>query len=134
MTDKVIITDPPLYKGHIVPCQIHYSGPAKTQEYFTPSKAQQGSNNVAFFRGCKFVGRRLDISKYDAYLLDKSESLASDGDYYKMVNSYTTVGRLESLLFYEQDRLPLITSKYMLMTEWEKLSNIIHDDESISNT
>ncbi|EGV63501.1 hypothetical protein PSN45_004753 [Yamadazyma tenuis] len=133
--DSINITpDVPKYKAHVVPCKIHYTGPAKTQDYFTPSKEVDSSTNthICYFRGCKFMGKPIDIETYSGYILNKSEVLAR-GDYpeapedFKIVNNYTAIGRFDELTVYGHDRVIKSTDKYMLMEEWEKLSGVIHE-------
>lgn len=129
MSDKIQITEVTQLDAHIVPCQIHYTGDANTSDYFTPSKVQQDNQHISYFRGCKFMGTKIDISKYDGYLINKSESLAAsdDGDY-KVVNTYNTIGKFNDLIVYGHDRLPSLTSKYVLMKEWQAISEAIHQE------
>lgn len=129
MSDKIQIIEAPQLDAHVVPCQIHYTGDAKTSDYFTPSKDQKDNQHISYFRGCKFMGTKLDISHYDGYLINKSESLAAgdDGDY-KVINTYTTIGKFNDLTVYGHDRLPSLTSKYVLMKEWRDISEAIHQE------
>lgn len=90
-------------------------------------------NHIAYFRGCKFVGKPVDVSNYDGYIINKSESLApsedpDDPEGYKVINTHTTVGRFNDLVVYGHDRLPTLTDPYVLMEEWQNLSRAIHSD------
>lgn len=133
MSDKINI-DPsvPEFDAHIVPCKIHYTGEANTQDYFTPSKEQELSSGseICYYRGCKFLGKKLDMSNYTGYLINKSESLAPGDtpDDYKVINTYTTVGKFGELSLYGHDRLPKQTDAYNLMNQWVQISDAIHSD------
>lgn len=133
MSDKIQINDEvPEYKANIVPCKIHYSGPADTNSYFSPTKDVEHGNPIAYFRGCKFIGKPVDISSYTGYIINKSESLApmedSESDNYRILNTHTTIGKFSNLIAYGHDRSPTLTDPYILMKEWQDLSRAIHCD------
>lgn len=127
MSKIQVSSNVPVYDAHIVPCKIHHNGDANTKDYFTPSKEIDSVTQaeICYFRGCKFIGRKLEIP-YTGHILNKSEALAGDGDDYKIVNNYTSVGQFENVYVYGHDRMPKLTDEYMLMNEWNDLSNIIH--------
>lgn len=128
--------DVPIMHGNIVPCHIQYSGAANTKDYFTPSKKQDtlptGEQvEVAYYRGCKLVGKNMNISNdYSGYLINKSESLARVEDEtsedYLTVNTYTPVAKFEEITVYGHDTVPELTSQWGLIQEWKDISEVIH--------
>ena len=89
----------------VVPMNIQYSGPANTEDYFAPSKTQETQPDgtlldVAYFRGCKLVGKTLELDKYDVkgYVINKSEHLVSDKETgeVKTAVTYIPVGNFQN--------------------------------------
>lgn len=131
MSDKIQLHDGITeYDANVVPCKIHYTGEADTESYFTPTKDTENGDSVAYFRGCKFVGKPVDISNYTGYIIEKSEVLAPGDtpDDYKVVNTHTATGKFNNLTVYGHDRLPTLSDPYILMNQWQLLSSAIHSD------
>lgn len=133
MCDKLnIIPNVLEYNAHIVPCKIHYTGEANTQDYFTPSKEieELTESEICYYRGCKFLGKQLDMSNYTGYIMNKSESLipGDSPDDYKVINTYTTIGKFNHLSLYGHNRLPKLTDAYYLVNQWAQISDAIHSD------
>mmetsp|Transcript_1479 Transcript_1479/g.1600 ORF Transcript_1479/g.1600 Transcript_1479/m.1600 type:complete len:139 (+) Transcript_1479:23-439(+) len=128
--------DVPTTHGNIIPCHIQYSGVANTKDYFTPSKKQETLTTgekveVAYFRGCRLLGKNVNISNdYNGYLINKSESLAKVDDEtsedYITVNTYTPVARFEKFTVYGHDTIPELTNQWGLIQEWKEISDLIH--------
>lgn len=55
------INDDQLTHCHIVPCKIHYSGPAKVSKYFNV-KSHNGQP-VSYFRGRKLLGQQINLDE-----------------------------------------------------------------------
>ncbi|KAF6071357.1 hypothetical protein MEM_03605 [Candida albicans L26] len=120
----------------VVPMNIQYSGPANTEDYFAPSKTQETQPDgtlldVAYFRGCKLVGKTLELDKYDVkgYVINKSEHLVSDKETgeVKTAVTYIPVGNFQKLTVYGHDTLPSRTNQWSLIPEYLSISNIVNE-------
>ncbi|RCK59642.1 hypothetical protein Cantr_07344 [Candida viswanathii] len=102
----------PTVTASLIPMSVQYSGPAKTDDYFTPSKMQEPQPNgppldVAYFRGCKLVGKTIDLkeSNLQGYVVNKSEHLVRDeasGDV-KTAATFTPLAKFNDLTVYGHD-------------------------------
>lgn len=137
MSSNIQINDDiPQYSANVVPCKIHYNGPANTQDYYTCTKTCNEGVHESYFRGCKFVGKAMDIENYNGYIIEQSEGLApvdnddenEEGDY-KVIHNYATVGQFNHIVVYGHDRLPPANDQYGLMSDWEKISRAIHSEQ-----
>lgn len=45
---------------HVVPCKIHYTGPANVSQYFSPEQRENG--RVAYFRGRHLLAHDVNLS------------------------------------------------------------------------
>ncbi|KAG8203238.1 hypothetical protein GWM34_02191, partial [Candida africana] len=120
----------------VVPMNIQYSGSANTEDYFAPSKTQETQPDgtlldVAYFRGCKLVGKTLELDKYDVkgYVINKSEHLVSDKETgeVKTAVTYIPVGNFQKLTVYGHDTLPSRTNQWSLIPEYLSISNIVNE-------
>ncbi|KAK6465666.1 ribonuclease H2, subunit C [Scheffersomyces coipomensis] len=136
MSDTIQINNEvPTVIANLVPVHIEYSGPAATKEYFTPSKTSENSQDIAYFRGCKFIGDKVDFNdKYTAYIMNKSESLVRvednendyNGDNVKSVSTYIPIAKFNSINVYGHDTRIAENNQWSLLKEWNEISDIIH--------
>ena len=126
----MITIDDKVEKVHpnLIPVHIHYSGEAKAAEYFTPSKVNGDEGTTeAYFRGCKLVGKPLDLS-FDGYVVEKTGELievdAISGESLPSTN-YRLVGQFKEMTVFGHDNLPA-ASQCTRVNEWKMVSDIIH--------
>lgn len=118
---------------NVVPCRIHYSGPAKTAEYFTPSKSNEvvggRVQHIAQFRGLRLVGESIPIGDKKGYFVSKSELLVpapEEESGFTTTNQYVAEAQFDELCVYGQDSLVALTSQWKLMSEWEAIAEVLH--------
>ncbi|EMG48430.1 hypothetical protein G210_1001 [Candida maltosa Xu316] len=120
----------------LIPMCVQYSGPANTEEYFTTSKTRETQQDgttleTAYFRGCKLVGRTIDLSqsKVQGYVINKSEHLVVDeatGDV-KTASTYIPVAKFNELTVYGHDTPASSSNQWSLIPEYLSISNIVHE-------
>ncbi|RLV92272.1 hypothetical protein JA1_003332 [Spathaspora sp. JA1] len=120
----------------LVPMHIQYTGTAKTQDYFTPSKIRpdtKNENHVAYFRGCKLVGNPIDLSssQLKGYIINKTEHLTrSEGDddqnEITSISNYTPEVAFKELMIYGHDVPVESNNQWSLVPEYSKINNILH--------
>lgn len=134
MSTKVSYSDGlPKYEASILPVAIQYTGEANTEEYFAPTKTtetrQDKEIKVCYFRGMKLVGLDIVPENKRAFIMNKSEVLTQPletSDDVQVSNQYTAVGEVDKLTIYGHDTEVPLYSKWLLMDEWQQVSDIIH--------
>ncbi|EGW35497.1 uncharacterized protein SPAPADRAFT_48484 [Spathaspora passalidarum NRRL Y-27907] len=121
----------------LVPMHIQYTGSAKTQDYFAPSKIRPDTtdgNHVAYFRGCKLLGNPIDLSssQLKGYVINKSEHLARSEDedgqeVITTVSNYTAEVSFKELMVYGHDVPAESDNQWSLIPEYCKINSILHD-------
>ncbi|KAK6454999.1 ribonuclease H2, subunit C [Scheffersomyces xylosifermentans] len=131
----------PKVTANLVPMHIQYSGPAKTNDYFTPSKTKEVITDkeveVAYFRGCKLAGEKLELDgNFTGYILNKSETLArvegmaddGYGNNIVTVNTYTPTAQFDDIILYGHDVPEGKNNQYSLINEFKNINDILHSD------
>lgn len=135
MVDKVETqVEVPLSKLSIIPVLIDYSGPARTDEYFTSSRTTRTKQNgdvieEAYFRGLKLVGKNIELLKgYKGFAVNKVESLdnSGTGDSPKISNKFVPIASFDDLTVFGHDSCVNRMDQWMLIEEWEEISKIVH--------
>lgn len=126
----------PTVIASLLPMSIQYSGPANTEDYFTPSKMQETQPNgkqleVAYFRGCKLVGNTIDLNKSDlqGYVVNKAEHLVRDDESgeVKSAFTFTSVAKFNELTVYGHDSPVNLNDQWALIPEYVSISNLINE-------
>ncbi|ABN66441.1 predicted protein [Scheffersomyces stipitis CBS 6054] len=136
MSNTISISEVPNVIANLVPMHIQYSGPAKTNEYFTPSKTQEDGNTNAYFRGCKLVGTEITLKNHTGYIINKSETLVHDpemaddgsGDNIKTVSTYSPTAKFETITIYGHDVPADKYNQWRLINEQQDVADILHTD------
>lgn len=128
---SIHIADVPEYEANLVPMHIEYNGPANTEEFFTPSKSLLDAPvTTAYFRGLKLVGTPIPLPKdATAYVLNKEETIVAAPDTkegFRTSFNYTPVARFSKVTGFGHDSALATNSQYLLMTEWDQISDILH--------
>lgn len=133
MSSKILVGDDvPEVAINIVPFSIQYSGNADTRTFFTPSKRSEVQLDqpieTAQFRGLKLVGEKECLGDKIGQVVVCSEVLERDdaSDEIRTVKQYSGVAKFLEFTVYGHDSLPLLTNKWKLLGEWEKIAEVIH--------
>lgn len=145
MTDSITIEENVVpVTINVIPMHIQYTGPAKTNEYFTASRTteQFGAKtvDVAFFRGCKLVGEKIPLSNHTGYIMNSTEILSlpkvTEGEYgdddpfangdVKTIKSFTPVAQFDEITIFGHDAPAASSNPWGLLDEWNSIADIIH--------
>lgn len=130
---SIQINEVPTLEANLLPVHIKYTGPANTKDYFTPTKAYDEVANTtsAYFRGCKLVGNEVKLPENStAYIMNKHETMESAPETpqgYRTVNNYVPEAQFKLFKVYGQDTPIPLNSQWFLMSEWNDISDIIHE-------
>lgn len=141
MSNKIQLNDDatPVINASLLPMHIQYTGPAKTQDYFTPSKMKETRNDgteidIAYFRGCKLVGKTIDLKANDVggYIVNRSEHLGRVGNEdgsedIKSFATFTPTAKFDKLVLYGHDTTVELNNQWGLIPEFLEVSKIIHE-------
>lgn len=123
----------PTFSANIVPFYIQHTGPANTKFFFSQSRKTEKVNDqeaeVAYFRGCKLVGKKLKLQEnYRGYLLNMHENVeeAEESGNMRMTRNYETIANFDDLILYGQDDYPESSDQWNMVGEWQAISEAIH--------
>ncbi|KAI5965611.1 uncharacterized protein KGF55_000973 [Candida pseudojiufengensis] len=124
----------------ILPMHIHYSGPANTSDYFTPSKTKETLKDgsivdTAYFRGLRLIGKELELkdSNLKGFILNKTENLSRDineedgVETIKTIKNYTAISTFEKLTLYGHDSEVESNNQWSLIPEYMEVNSIVHE-------
>ena len=107
----------PQSKVHLLPCKIHYDGPAN-MEYFIETKTQE-TQLTSTLRGRKLVGKEMEMPLGYSYSI-----ITQQKD-----QSWKVVGKGSNLTVWEHDDEPNgYNCAAMNLNDWVKISEALHRD------
>lgn len=137
MSSTVNITDQlPEVTANVVPCKFHYTGPANTEKFWTPTKITERYQNqdviAGNFRGLKLLGQDVDLRNKIGFVCNESEFLIQNpesSDDIKVCKQYTSIAKFDKFTIFGHDSLPPQNSKWKQLAEWDRISDAIHSGE-----
>jgi hypothetical protein len=110
---------------HILPCNIHYDGPAPISSYFRTEKQENGQYK-SNFRGRELTGKEI-CSKFVVAAPSPSSLSTSDN-----TKTLEAVGSGKSFILWEHDRMP-DSSRIQNINDWLEISKTVSYSLTYSN-